>query len=130
MPLPPGLELVANNALDNLVALMDTHQDDYLNTNGRYYQGVTTPTVVPNGGATAPPDLNLRPTDQDEDWSVVLDLTPAPISRQVDIHHGPDGWGYTCRAYVGAGLDTYVKAIGIGAHSVSHDWMIIQPVQQ
>lgn len=125
MALPPGLETLANNALDYLVTQMAANQDDYLTNNGRFFQGVRTPKPTPSGGATAVPDLTLKPTDQDEDWSPFINNTARPISMKVNVHETPSGWGYSCIGMIKSGGDTYIKSVGVGEGGETFDWSVL-----
>ena len=131
MPLPIipiGIEKQCNDALDAVVAQLAVIQPGYAETHkGSYWQGLSTPTTIPNDGNKTAPDKSRRPSDQLEDWSAITLPATTPISVGVDVHDGPKGRGYTVLGLIDIAGLTWRKAVGIGAHSVTHDWINVTP---
>jgi hypothetical protein len=70
------------------------------NHGGRYWQGIITPAVAPDDGASVVADYTKHPTDQTERWTDVFtgaNILPAniPCQIRVDVYDGPLGTGWT-----------------------------------
>jgi hypothetical protein len=94
-------------------------QENYLANHGTYWQGIITHTILPDDGATTAPDLNTRPTDQQERWNdvfVVDNLLPAtwPCSITVDIYNGSLGKGWTLTVKATKDGNTYSRTWNVG----------------
>ena len=74
-------------------------QNQYFNK-GIHFQGINTPDIPPDDGATVVPDLSKKPTDQAESWA---DMFTGPTAlpgawncqMQIDVYDGPLGKGWT-----------------------------------
>lgn len=123
MPIPVALRTQLDAAITPLQSKIDAYQSGYLITNGRYWQGIQTPAVIPADGTLGTLDKTLKPTDQIEDWTpLAIVATQAPVSVACHIHDGPLGKGYTIYALVMVTGARWLKAIGFGAHSQAFDW--------
>ena len=126
MPLPGSLKAQVNTAINSVQTRLATLQGTYQAGNGRYWQGILTPTSIPADGNLVAPDLSQKPTDQVEDWTVtpILASETWPLSVECHVHAGPLGQGYTVYGHVIASTQHWVKAVGVGAHSHTFDWVI------
>jgi hypothetical protein len=123
MPLPGNINRILDDALDVLVPKFAPKQTAYLFMKKRYWQGIFTPTVVPQNGTLGTMDKTLRPTDQEEDWTyLALSETQLPFSVSCDTHDGPLGKGYTIMVATISGGTMWIKAVGFGQHSKTFDW--------
>ena len=101
-----------------------------LNHGGRYWQGIITPTVPPDDGASVPADYTLKPTDQLERWADVFkaaDALPANIPCQisVDVYDGPLGKGWTVTLRGTKAGNLYSKCWNVGPETYrAHDWTV------
>ena len=111
-----------NTALATLAAKVQTKQTAFLASKGRYWQGILTPATIPVDGKDTAPDLKLRPTDQQEDWTTLGLPATIPVSIEVHTHNGPQGHGYTICVHATASGKRYVRAHGVGAHSYTLGW--------
>lgn len=69
---------------------------DYLSTNGKYAQAVSTHNTLPmDGVGLAPENLTDSPTDQNEDWDNLVTL-PATMkaSLTLDVYQTANTWGW------------------------------------
>lgn len=125
MPIPAALQTTLDASLASLQAKVDAYQPGYLVTNGRYWQGIQTPAVVPADGVLGALDLTVKPTDQTENWQpLAVVVASAPLSVACHTHNGPLGKGYTIHGTVMVSGQKWVRAIGLGAHSQNFDWTL------
>ena len=97
---------------------------------GRFFQGIRTPALIPSDGATAPPDLTLKPTDQPESWAdakIALDAQ-VEVALQCDVYDGPLGRGYVLSAIVEYNGRRWQRALNSGPESWrTHLWRDVSP---
>lgn len=116
MALSSSLEASADAILDDVVSQLSSIQGSYKTSNGKYWQGVSPVTGVPEDGNTLPVDMTKKPTDQSENWndvSVTLD-NDICVSVKVFVYDGPSGHGYVVCGEVVEGGATYTKAVNVG----------------
>src|SRR3990172_194071 len=83
------------------LAKFQAAQDAYILTHRIYWQGIETPSTLPDEATKdRPPDLAKKPHDQAEKWDDVfksLLALPAswPCVQRVDVYDGPRGKGWT-----------------------------------
>ena len=81
--------------------LAKVRQEAYAaNHGGRYWQGIATPSNLPDDGALVAADYTKKPHDQAERWTDIFfgaDVLPTniPAQAQVDVYDGPQGKGWT-----------------------------------
>ena len=131
MPLPSvpaGIETQANAAFSELEASMATFQSNYLQANGRYWQGIKTPQVPPKDGQKKSLEKNIRPSDQAQDWTAAPGLSlQYPIAMAVHTYLGPQGHGYVLRGEVVIGQDTWFRVKNVGPENYrTHDWIKLE----
>jgi hypothetical protein len=105
-------------------------QNRYFNSpNHRvHFQGIATPVIPPDDGATVPADYSLKPTDQAESWADVFkgsDALPANVvcQMQIDVYDGPVGKGWTLTARATKGIDWLWKRWNFGPETWREtDW--------
>lgn len=115
---------VVDVRLASFIASIDSHQVAYLVANGKYWQGILTPPVVPRDGGELTTDLSVHPTDQLDDWTAADLSIPAnlPMSVEVFTHDGPLGKGYTTILTVTVMGNSWKRAVGFGPESFTFDW--------
>jgi len=120
MAISGALLTKVNNALADIAARIEAREAIYFANNGKYWQGIRTPSIIPIDGADTVPNLTLHPTDQVEDWNGVTLPANIPLAIAVVVHHGPLGWGYTEMALARVSADgLYIRSRGIGAYGVT-----------
>ena len=103
------------------------------NHNGRYWQGIITPTVPPDDGASVAADYTKKPTDQLERWADVFkaaDALPANIPCQisVDVYDGPLGKGWTVTLQGTKASKMYTRTWNVGPETWRETaWVVIDP---
>lgn len=124
----------ADIALNKMWPGIVLRMDEFLSENGRYYQGIQTPIVIPANGVEGPVDKNVKPTDQQEDWNVfdlhgnIPDTLPCAI--EIFIHDGPLGRGYTFFGSVTDQQGDWIRAQGNGPYSQTFPWMLLKTLPQ
>ena len=94
-----------------------------------YWQGIATPTTIPDNGALVVADYTKHPTDQAEAWATMFtgpNALPAsvPCQMTVDVYDGPAGFGWTHTATFTKDNVRYWRTWNIGAEPWrDHDWM-------
>jgi len=83
----------------NQLPLIQKIEAAYFISNGRYFQGIQTPSTIPDDGLEIDADYSKKPTDQKETWADVfkdLDALPMKIPALTAIHvyEGPNGHGF------------------------------------
>lgn len=100
------------------------------NHNGRYWQGIITPNIPPDDGASVPADWTKKPTDQATRWIDVFkdaDALPdnIPCQISVDVYDGPVGMGWTVTLRGTKSGNLYEKAWNVGPETWrAHDWTV------
>ena len=97
------------------VSDMDAAQVAYFDIHGHFYQGIITPATPLDGTTLGDLDLNVKPTDQAEDWfdfDPVLFPQGKKLAYQIrsDVYKAPSGQGYVLTGdlyYAGLGPDAY-----------------------
>jgi hypothetical protein len=122
---PPQLNSI-NGWINSNKPALDTMQDDYLVSHGRYMQAIRSHSVIPTAGsATQPDQLNSKPHYQAESLqSLGVSHGPLEFAYEIHQHVGPLGAGWTMilRSIV-AGV-TWIRRIGNGFHAITHDWQV------
>ena len=99
----------------NLISDIAAAQATYFATNGKYFQGIKTPTAPLDGVSEGTIDETAKPSDQLESW---VDFAPqtfkknskVPYQIRVDVYEAPSGHGWIMTAelwYDGLGPDAY-----------------------
>ncbi|OGJ67028.1 hypothetical protein A3B61_04745 [Candidatus Peribacteria bacterium RIFCSPLOWO2_01_FULL_53_10] len=71
-------------------------QDEWLERNGRFFQGKATMKSPPELGSGSKVEFDFGLTDQVENWKDIGYLDQeAPVSVKSDVYEGPNGKGYT-----------------------------------
>jgi len=94
-------------------------QNAYFAAHGRYWQGIATPALIPDDGASRSPDLSTKPHDQAETWAdsfTGADALPAswPVRMSVDVYNGPSGHGWSVTVLVSKAGTTYMRTWNVG----------------
>ena len=102
--------------LASLWGAIQNREDTFLASNGRYFQGLRTHTVVPSEGNTALPNIGTTtPTDQTgQPWPVAIRNTAMEMAIQIDVYDGPQGRGYQATAYVSVLGHLYARTQQVG----------------
>ena len=90
-------------------------QAEYYITHGRYFQGLKTPVVAPDGNTNEKVGHGLKPHDQPESWNDFdaarfNNSTRVPYSIELNTYSGPSGDGWILRGELriaGFGPDAY-----------------------
>ncbi len=121
--------LQIRNAVDTRLAqlwtLIQSHQAVYFANHGVYWQGIGTPTQVPQDGNGALVDFTVHPVYQSDDWSAADFATiPSTLPMMIEVHQhiAPDGFGFTGIATVVISSATWKRAQGVGPGSVTFGW--------
>lgn len=125
--LPLGLELRCDAVLAAVTVSLAVVQPAYLAANRRYWQGVSTPVVLPRDGNEGVPDRALQLTDQWESWEDTDVSLPAtvPCAVAVDVYDSLYGQGYTVRGDVeiaGHRYQRVVHVVGVETWRDSGGW--------
>lgn len=87
---------------------------------GKHWQGIGPLAAPPDDGATGPPNLNKKPTDQAESWADVFTGPNAipggnwPAQVTVDVYDGPFGRGYSASVIYTKGGETWSRTFNSG----------------
>jgi hypothetical protein len=129
MPVSPLLEEIGVE-LDSLYEQFEPLQAAYIPVNDRYFQGIQTPQVIPEDGATTAPDMSLHPSDQVADWTAFGATLPAAMNFSItlNIYYGLDGKGWVSIATVVEDEKTWVKCKGFGPEDRTQDWTEVVPM--
>ncbi len=128
MPIPAGLKAKIDGRLGLLLTHLEARQDAYFTTHGRYFQGISTHTVLPKGelDEETPPDTTRKPTDHAEDRDDAGIILPAtmPMALAVDTYDGPRGKGWSARVEVEHQGREFARRVGFGpdAEHYTNDW--------
>jgi len=125
MPLTAGLKSQVDDLFDDIDRQMTSLQDSYFSANGKYWQGIETPTTVPSDGVSKTTDKTKKPTDQFEDWSDFGVTIPAKLecSISVDVYDGPNGKGYCIIGKVNESGVLYARCKNVGPEKHrEQDW--------
>jgi len=113
----------------NFITECHARQITYLAGNGRYFQGLSTHSILPkNGGDQFADRLGDKPSDQLANWrdffnDIDLGLPSTKCATEIITHNGPNGKGYTIRMSMQIGDGWGMKSIGQGEHSItSNGW--------
>lgn len=105
---------------------MQSIQDNYIQSRGRYAQALPIISETPADGNTKPPDHTDRaPTDQQESWEDLASSPPSEVMNRIhiDVYDGPSGHGYVSVLRHAVGGVTYRKDINYGPDSYRDtDW--------
>lgn len=116
----------ADTFLNDFLAHIAARQDAYSAIHGKYFQGISTHSVVPADGFETAPDLSVKPTDQAEDWDDIGFILPDTLPCAVEIHtyDGPLGKGYDVILTVEVNGQKWQRAKSTGpeAHYRVHAW--------
>ena len=107
---------------------IESVQAQYFATHGRYFQGLSTHSVMPADGVEIAPDRGLeRPSDQAEGWLDVGQLPAQMLSQmEINVYDSSIGRGYfvvlefrwegsICRRQINFGPE----------ESFGHDWRVV-----
>ncbi len=102
-------------------------QNEYFESNGKYWQGLFTHSSAPTDENFVTPDrLNEKPTDQNSSWQDIAgDVMPTEmLSRiRIDTYSSPEGHGYIIVAEKNINGDDYRRMYNVGpATGRSTDW--------
>lgn len=132
-PMPCAAATVAQiraaieNFRDTHAAKIVARQEAYLAAKGRYWQGIITPAVPPDDGASVVPDYTRLPTDQAESWADVfsgLGALPSTVPAQisVDVYDGPLGKGWTLTVVATKAGVRYWRTWSVGPEDRATNW--------
>lgn len=110
-------------------------QETYLANKGKYWQGLITHTILPTHTTaadvdTAPNRLAVHPTDQEEDWTTILNEinTTVPAALVCDVYDGPLGKGYVAAIFVIHNGTIYSRARNVGPETWrTYAWRVVDP---
>jgi hypothetical protein len=113
---PPPLKYI-DAQINVMMASLRQYQTWYLNNRGKYFQALTSHSVVPNGLGYADM-LAQHPTDQTETLADFWNYAQLPekvgYSFSVDIYDGPLGRGYVLVVKADVGGTIYTRAENSG----------------
>lgn len=97
---------------------IETAQNSYYQSHGRYFQGLPTSKEIPIT-EIEPDNLNIKPYYQTEKWSDFI-LLPAKLPFQIEIHQykAPNGAGYQ----IFIRDENSVRAYGYGSEAESRTY--------
>jgi hypothetical protein len=123
MPVSPLLEEIGVE-LDALYGQFEPLQATYLSIHEEYFQGIQTPQVIPEDGATTAPDMSLHPSDQVADWTSFGATLPAAMNFSISLnsYEGVAGKGWVAIATVVEDEKTWIKCEGFGPEDRTQDW--------
>ena len=120
MPISGALLTKVNNALADLANRIENREAIFFANNGRYWQGLLTPRIIPVDGADTAPDLDAKPSNETFDWSAANLPATIPVGIAVNAHDGPLGQGFTMIAWVKLGNgEIWYRSKGVGAYGVT-----------
>ncbi len=120
MPISGALLTKVNAALADLATRIEAREAIFFGNNGRYWQGVLTPPIIPVDGADTPPDLVVKATNEIFTWTQANLPATIPVGIEIITHDGPLGQGFTERAWCKLGNgETWYRSKGIGAYGVT-----------
>lgn len=106
-----------------LISDLQTFQDNWVKTHKGYWQGIKTPTTIPQDGTDTVPDLNVKPVQDDEAtaWKDIGVTIPStlPCSIEVHTHDGPLGKGWSAIIRIMFEAQTFLKVQGFGKESLA-----------
>ncbi len=116
-----------NTNRGKITAVQNTWKPGHRN----YWQGIATPTTLPDDGALVVADYSKHPTDQAEAWETMFtgpNALPAsvPCQMSIDVYDGPAGFGWTYTAVFTKDGFKYGRRWNIGAEPWrTHDWITL-----
>lgn len=122
------IKTAIKNFRDAHAAKIVAKQNAYLAAHGTYWQGIVTPSEIPDDGATVVQDYTRRPTDHVHRWIDVfagVDALPdnIPAQIQVDVYGGPLGQGWTLTVRATKNGNLYWKTWAVGPETWrEQDW--------
>lgn len=116
--------------IENYIPVIANLQNQYYESNGKYWQGLFTHSSTPTDeNYTAPDRLGESPTDQNSSWEDISGgVMPAEmLSRiRIDTYSSPDGDGYIIVAEKNVNGEDYRKMYNVGpATERSTDWEML-----
>lgn len=119
------LKTKADIKLSHLWKIITSKQELYFAKNGRYWQGILTPSNIPIDGIDSDLDLTKKPSHQNEDWSF-LELPinlKIPFQIRVDTYKCPNGsHGFQVTVFVSVEGAIYSRSKGIGEEAINRDY--------
>ena len=94
MATPAQIRNAVDTRLANLWSTIQTRQDAYHATHGRYWQGRRTHTLDPADGTEVLPDIGTACPPDSEPYPASWRSQTYPMSLQLDVYDGPQGKGY------------------------------------
>ena len=123
--IPTDLQTKLDALLEDMADQIASVQEAYESIYVRYWQGSRRHAVTPSDGATAPPDLTRKPSDQEESWATFGFALPAQTEAalSVDAYQSRAGHGYIINADVIVAGVYYRRAVNHGPEAWrEHDW--------
>lgn len=113
---PEQIREAVNTKLAAIWAAIQSKQDAFFATNGRFWQGILTHNVHPaDGNETVPTIGTTCPSDQlGQPWPASIRNNPHPMALQMDCYNGPAGVGYVATVYVRIGGNVWTRAAQVG----------------
>ena len=114
--------------LNDIYTQVAGRQAAYLASNGHYWQGLATHTLVPETAKALKTDRPLH--DQEETWDDMNFTLPASkrFSVKVDVYEAPAGHGFVVTISTRSGQDICKKAKNFGPDTRrEHDWICAVP---
>lgn len=122
----------ADGVILPFINLISAFQDNWIKTHKGYWQGIKTPSAVPQDGLDTQVNTAVKPVgdpNEKKAWAEVSIAIPEklPCSVEIFVHEGPQGKGYTVKSYITFGSQTFVKNTGFGAGSTTSNWKVNIP---
>lgn len=117
--------------LGTLWAAIQTRQDSYFATHGRYWQGLRTASSIPADGAESLPDVGTaQPHYQSgAPWPATIRNTTLPMAIEVHQYVSPQGPGYQATVTVTINGRTWARTAQHGPETWrAHGWREIPEV--
>lgn len=124
MPLTAAFRTKLNDWLQSRAMEIAGKQANYLAAQGRYWQGLFTPILVPADELELPVDPTRKATDHPS-WAAAAIALPvtAPCQLWCDSYDGPQGVGYVLGVRVVWQGRTYERRRNVGPETWrTHDW--------
>lgn len=132
MPLPivpPGLAQHADDERDALLAQLEAGgiAAAIMAEDGRYFQGLPQPAVVPEDGAAGDTDTSAKPSDRAKSYEQAgVSLTAHPkVQTAVDEYLAPGGAGYVIRQAVTLAGTRWQRVVHVQGPETwrAYDWI-------
>lgn len=120
----------ADIEIENALPIIAIAENEYLQSTGRFFQGLPTHTIVPGEDNMATAETDTHPQDQISSWGdlgISPGSLPSTASIRIDTYSGPQGNGYVVIAQTTIDGHTWQRTISVGPEEWrGSEWQIAE----